>query len=63
MMYKPRSLSPKERAELEGLRRELATEKQRNDDLESALVELGTLFAEQDDAIVEIGELITEQEE
>lgn len=39
---------------------ELATERQRNDDAEAALVELADLFAAQDDAIVELAELIEE---
>ena len=44
--------------QLNNAKNELATEKQRNDDLEAAIVELAELFAEQDDAIIELAELI-----
>ena len=37
---------------------ELETEKTRRTELEDAVLELGGLFAEQDDAIVELAELI-----
>ena len=37
---------------------ELAQERQRNDDLEAALVEVADMVAAQDDALVEIAELV-----
>ena len=39
---------------------ELAQERQRNDDLEAALVEVADMVAAQDDAIVEIAGIIGE---
>lgn len=39
---------------------ELAQERQRNDDLEAALVEVADMVAAQDDALVEIAELVGE---
>lgn len=53
----------KELGRINRLTADLTNERQRNDDLESAVVELGTLFAEQDDALVELGELIAGEEE
>ena len=44
--------------ELNRLSTELSTEKQHNAELEDAIVELGELFAEQDDASVDLAELI-----
>lgn len=38
----------------------LAEEKAKRIELEDAIVELGSLFAEQDDALVELAELIEE---
>ena len=40
------------------IKMELNAEKQRNDEMETALVELAELFAEQDDALVEIAEIV-----
>ena len=40
------------------LESQLEQERQRNDDLESALVEIADITATQDDAIVELAELI-----
>ena len=42
----------------ERLKAELNDEKTRNDDIETALVELADLAAEQDDAIVELAGLL-----
>ena len=39
---------------------ELEQERQRNDDLEAALVEVADMVAAQDDALVEISELVGE---
>ena len=50
----------REQRQIEMLQRLLAEQKQRNDDAESALVELAELYAEQDDAIVELAGLIGE---
>ena len=56
-----RRLWPLEKeGEMNRLKDELATEKQRNADLEDAVVELGTLYAEQDDALVELAGMIEE---
>ena len=44
--------------EINRLSSELAEEKQRNDELEDAVIELGGLVADQDDALVELAELI-----
>lgn len=46
--------------EIERLRAELENEKQRNDDLEAAAVELADMVAAQDDALVELAGLIEE---
>ena len=46
--------------EINRLQNELAEEKQRNADLEDAVVELGTLCADQDDALTELAEIIVE---
>lgn len=45
------------------LRMQLAEERQARADLEDAVLELGELFAEQDDALVELAGLIEEGEE
>lgn len=42
------------------IKADLAREKQHSADLESALVELAELYAEQDDAIVELAGMIEE---
>lgn len=55
-----RRLSPKERARLDNAESKLAEEVIRRTELEDAVIELGSLFAEQDDAIVELAEMITE---
>ena len=39
---------------------QLNEERQRRDELETAVIELGELFAEQDDALVELAEIIME---
>ena len=44
--------------EINRLSSELAEEKQRNAELEDAVIELGGLVADQDDALVELAELI-----
>lgn len=44
------------------LRMQLAEERQARADLEDAVLELGELFAEQDDALVELAGLIEEGE-
>lgn len=55
-----RRLSPKERARLDNAESKLAEEVIRRTELEDAVIELGSLFADQDDAIVELAEMITE---
>lgn len=50
----------KEERRVEALQHMLDEEKQRNDDLETAAVELADIVAAQDDAIVELAELIGE---
>ena len=42
------------------LKAQLNEERQNRLDLEDAVMELGELFAEQDDALVELAEIITE---
>ena len=44
------------------LKAELAEQRERENDLENALVELAELYAEQDDAIVELADIIGEME-
>ena len=44
------------------LKAELAEERERRAELEDAVLELGNLYADQDDAIVELAELIIEEE-
>lgn len=46
--------------EINRLSAELAAEKTRNAEIEDALVELGELYAEQDDALVELAGMIEE---
>jgi len=46
--------------EINRLGAELAAEKARNAEIEDALVELGELYAEQDDALVELAGMIEE---
>ena len=59
MAFKIR-IPTKEERKIETLQRLLAEQKQRNDDAESALVELAELYAAQDDAIVELAGLMEE---
>lgn len=46
------------RRENDRLKAELAEEQEKRAELEEAVIELGGLFAEQDDAIVELAEMI-----
>ena len=46
--------------ENEALKRKIAEEQLRRTELEDAVIELGSLFAEQDDALVELAEMIVE---
>lgn len=55
-----RNLSPKDRAKLDNAVGLSKTNAQNDEDIMAALVELGELFAAQDDALVELAELITE---
>ena len=56
-----RRLFPLEKeGEINRLNAELEAEKQHNTELEDAIVELGALYAEQDDAIVELAGMIEE---
>lgn len=58
-----RRLFPLEKeGEINRLNKELEEERQKNDDLEDAVVELGELFGEQDDALVELAGMIEEGE-
>lgn len=50
----------KEERRMEELQKQLEAERQRNDDLEAAAVELADMVAAQDDALVELAELIGE---
>ena len=50
------------RRENDRLKRELGEKNIRIEEIEAALVELGELYAEQDDAIVELAGLIDEQQ-
>jgi len=56
--YRKRGLSPRERIEMDNMRADLARERQHNAELETALVELADLYAQQDDAIVELAEIV-----
>lgn len=46
---------------MDNLRADLAAERQRNAEMEDALVELGGLLAEQEDALVELAGMIEEE--
>ena len=48
----------KEERRMEELQKQLEAERQRNDDLEAAAVELADMVAAQDDALVELAGLI-----
>lgn len=50
----------KEERRMEELQKQLEAERQRNDDLEAAAVELADMVAAQDDALVELAGLIEE---
>ena len=53
-------MTPKDRADLENAVAGNVTNAANADDIMAALVELGELFAAQDDALVELAELISE---
>lgn len=55
-----RKLTPAERANLDNVRAGAEQNAVSIDDIMNAMVELGELFAEQDDALVELAELIEE---
>ena len=55
-----RSLHPMERAKLDNAQSGAVQNATNIEDLTNALLELGELFAEQDDALVELAELIEE---
>ena len=58
-----RRLFPLEKeGELNRLNTELEEERQKNAELEDAVIELGELYAEQDDALVELAGMIEEGE-
>lgn len=55
-----RKLTPAERANLDNAHAGAEQNAMSIDDIMNAMVELGELFAEQDDALVELAELIEE---
>lgn len=58
-----RRLFPLEKeGEINRLNTELEEERQKNAELEDAVIELGELYAEQDDALVELAGMIEEGE-
>lgn len=60
MCLRRKRLDLPDRAALENAMAQTATNTQKGDDIEAALVELADLFAAQDDALVELAELIEE---
>lgn len=61
LIIRRRKYPLEEEGKVNKLSSDLATEHQLRMDLEDAVVELGELFAEQDDALVELASLIVEE--